>query len=111
MTADGRAIGILRYGKSYDDAAVFEEQFGAHFLLYEPRIATRLKNDVVGIAFNWLQSPEDGTRDEYNVEAFYRFPMFPSVDTTLSYQSVINPAFSREVDHASALSLRLRVAF
>ena len=111
LSTDGRAIGILRYGKSYDDSAVFEEQAGLQFLLYEPRFSTRLKNDVVGAGANWVQSPEDGTRDEYNMEIFYRFPMFPSVDTTLSYQSVINPAFTREVDHASVFSLRLRVAF
>ena len=90
---------------------MFEEQAGLQFLLYEPRFSTRLKNDVVGAGANWVQSPEDGTRDEYNVEIFYRFPMFPSVDTTLSYQSVINPAFSREVDHASVFSLRFRVVF
>jgi len=111
LTEDGRAIGILRYGKSYDNSAVFEEQAGAHILFYEPRFVTNLKNDVIGAAFNWVQSPEEDTRDEYNVELFYRFPMFPSVDTTLSYQSVINPAFSREVDHASVFSLRLRAAF
>lgn len=111
LTSDGRIIGILRYGKSYDDAAVFEEQAGAHVLFYEPRFLTQLKNDVIGAAINWVQSPEDGARDEYNVELFYRFPMFPSVDSTLSYQSVINPAFSREVDHASVYSFRLRVAF
>jgi len=111
LTADGRAIGILRYGKSFDDAAVFDQQAGVHFLFYEPRLLTGLKTDVIGTAFNWAESPVDGTRSEYNAEVFYRFPLFPEVDTTLSYQSVINPALTREVDHASVFSLRFRVVF
>jgi hypothetical protein len=111
LTDDGRAIGILRYGKSFDDSAVYEQQAGVHFLLKEPRLSTRLKNDLVGVAFNWAESPVEGSRSEYDIEAFYRFPLFPDVDTTLSYQSVINPALTREVDHASVFSLRVRVVF
>ena len=72
---------------------------------------TGLKNDLVGVGFNWAKTPVSGTRSEYNVEVFYRFPVFPSVDMTLSYQSVINPAFTRDIDHASVFSLRLRTTF
>jgi porin len=111
LTADGRAIGILRYGKGFDDSAVYEEQAAAHFLLYEPRLLTRLKHDVVGVAFNWASAPLDNSRNEKNIELFYRFPIFPDVDTTLSYQSVIDPALTRDVDHASVFSLRIRMTF
>ena len=31
LSADGRAIGIARYGRSYNESAVFEQQAGAHF--------------------------------------------------------------------------------
>jgi porin len=111
LTADGRLIGILRYGKSYNDSAAYDQQGSAHLLLYEPRILTGLKNDLVGIAFNWARLPQSGTRDEYHAEVFYRFPIFPSVDTTLSYQSVIHPATTREIDHASVFSLRIKTVF
>lgn len=111
LTSDGRAVGILRYGKSFNDSAFYEQQAGAHLLFYEPRVLTQLKNDVVGVAFNWADSSASGTRSEYSAEAFYRFPLFPQVDTTFSYQSVINPAFTRDIDHASVFSLRLRVTF
>ena len=107
----GRAIGILRYGRSFEKAALYEQQFGAHFLLYEPRIMTGLKNDLVGIAFTWADTPVDAARSEYTVELFYRFPLFPNVDTTFAYQSVFNPALSRDLSHASAFSLRIRAAF
>ena len=111
LTADGRAVGILRYGKSFDESAFYEQQAGVHFLFYEPRVLTRLKNDVVGVAFNWASVPESSARSEYNAEVFYRFPLFPQVDTTLSYQSVINPAFNRDDDHVSVFSLRIRTTF
>ena len=54
LSADGRAIGIARYGRSYNESAVFEQQAGAHFLLYEPGFATNLKHDVVGAAFKFV---------------------------------------------------------
>ena len=64
-----------------------------------------------GIAFNWGQIPPSEARSEYNVELFYGFPIFPSVDTTLSYQSVVRSALDRDNNHASVFSLRLRTTF
>jgi porin len=111
LTCDGRAIGILRYGKSFGGSAAYEQQAGAHFVLNEPRIFSRFKSDAIGTAFNWAKLPVPGTRDEYHFEVFYRFPLFPDVDTTLSYQSVFTPALSRDIDHASVFSVRLRTTF
>jgi hypothetical protein len=111
LTCDGRAIGILRYGKSFGGSAAYEQQAGAHFLLNEPRIFSRFKSDAIGVAFNWAKLPVAGTRDEYHGEVFYRFPLFPDVDTTISYQSVFTPALTRDLDHASVLSIRLRARF
>jgi hypothetical protein len=82
-----------------------------HFLLNEPRIFSRFKSDAIGTAFNWAKLPVPGTRDEYHFEVFYRFPLFPKVDTSFSYQSVFNPALTRDIDHASVFSLRLRTVF
>jgi hypothetical protein len=65
----------------------------------------------VKIAPRTSRAPIDGSRFEKNVESFYRFPIFPNVDTALSDQSVINPALNREVDQASVFSLRFRAAF
>ena len=70
-----------------------------------------IRNDVVGVAFNWVQPAVTGNRNEYNVEVFYRFPFFPGVDTSLSYQSVINPVLAPDINHASVFSLRLRTSF
>ncbi len=111
LTADGRLIGIARYGRSFNDSATYKHQAGAHLLLYDPHFIGHIRNDLVGMAFNWAQSPVSGYRSEYNVEVFYRFPIFPLVDTTLSYQSVINPALDPGNGHASVFSFRIRTTF
>ena len=111
LTPDGRAVGIFRYGRSYDDSAIYKQQAGLSIVLNDPGDPIRLKNDMLGVAFNWVESVVAGSRDEYNFEAFYRFPLFPAVDTTLSYQSVFDPAFTTEIDQASVFSLRLRTTY
>jgi len=111
LSSDGRAVGIFRYGRSYDNSAVYKEQAGLSFILNDPTDFERLKNDAFGVAFNWVKSVAAGARDEYNFETFYRFPLFPAVDTTLSYQSVFDPALTREIDQASVFSLRLRTTY
>ena len=66
----------------------------------EFNLLKRLKN-------NWVQ-PSAADRDESNVELFYRFPLFPHVDTTLSYQMIFNPALDPSNDFGSAFSFRFR---
>lgn len=111
LTRDGRAVGIFRYGRSYHDSAIYKQQAGLSIVLNEPDDPIRIKNDMLGVAFNWVESVVAGSRDEYNFEAFYRFALFPAVDTTLSYQSVFDPAFTTEIDQASVFSLRLRTTY
>jgi hypothetical protein len=111
FTDDGNLVGIARYGKSYDDSSLYKQQAGLHFLLYDPPGPAGLQNDVVGVAGNLVQATAEGARDEYDVEAFYRFALFKGLDTTLAYQYAINPALTREIDHAHVLSLRFRAVF
>lgn len=108
---DGQAVGVLRWGKAWDGASIYDQQAGVHFLYYDPFGSAGVKNDLVGIAGNWVDSAAPGARDEYNVEVFYRFPLFPGLDTRLSYQSVINPALTRDFDHVSVFSLGFRTVF
>ena len=110
LSADGRAVAVFRYGRSYNESAVYEEQIGAHFLLYNPT-KSGLQNDLLGVAVNWAQANVSGVRRESNFEIFYRFPIIPKVDMTLSYQSLINLALDPNNDHASAYALRLRTTF
>jgi porin len=111
LSDDGQTVGVFRWGKSWDKAAIYDQQAGVHLLFYDPFSTTGLKNDVIGFASNWVDSAAEGTRDEYNLEVFYRFPLFPGLDTRLSYQYVIDPAFTREIDSASVFSLGFRTVF
>jgi hypothetical protein len=111
LSDDGNVIGILRYGQSFNDSAIWRYLAGGALLVYDPFGPDGLQNDLIGVAFNWAEPINPGSRGESNVEVFYRFPLFPDVDLTFSYQSVINPAFDPNNAHASAFSLRIRSVF
>ena len=108
---DGNVVGVARWGKAFDGSSLYDQQVGLHFLVYDPALIGSIQNDLIGIAGNWADASAAGARNEYNLELFYRFPIFPGVDTTLSYQSVFDPALNTEFDHAHVFSLRLRTVF
>jgi len=112
LTLDGRLIGIGRWGRSYNDSALYEQQAAGHLVFYDPFCRGSFKDiglnaDLAGVAYNWVQATGK-PRDESNVELFYRFPLFPQMDATVSYQGIINPALNPASDYGSAISLRLR---
>jgi porin len=112
LTHDGRLIGIGRWGRSYQDSALYDQQAAGHLVFYDPFCRGSFKDiglnaDLAGVAYNWVQ-PTGIPRDESNVELFYRFPLFPEMDATVSYQGIINPANNPSSDYGSAISLRLR---
>ena len=111
LTDDGNKVGIIRWGKSWNKSSLYDDQAAVHFLFYDPPGPAGLQNDLIGIAANWARPSAAGARDEYNLEAFYRVPFFTGLDTTFSYQYVINPALTREFDRASVFSLRFRAVF
>ena len=111
LTDDGKTVGVIRWGKTWKKAALYDDQAAVHLLFYDPPGPAGLQNDLVGVAANWAQASAEGARGEYNLEAFYRFPFFTGLDTTFSYQYVINPALTREIDRASVFSLRIRAVF
>jgi hypothetical protein len=111
FSEDGKQVGIARYGRSYDDSSLYKQQAAVHFLLYDPPGPAGLQNDVVGIAGNWVQGTAEDARDEYDIELFYRFPLFTGLDTTFAYQYAINPALTREIKDAHVFGLRLRAVF
>jgi hypothetical protein len=111
LTADGRLIGIAKYGWSDNDSALYESQANLLFLYYNPDFIGRIQNDVIGIGFNYVDPSLPGARGEYSPEIFYRFPFFPGVDLTLTYHAIINPSLDRDNSSAAAYSLRIRTTF
>ena len=114
LTADGRAIGILKLGKSTNDSAVYKNLASVHFLLYDPPdlpIGRATNDDLVGVGLTWAEPAIPGTQEETMFDIFYRFPLYSGADMTLNYQSVFNPALNADVDHASVFNLRVRFTF
>lgn len=111
LAKNGRPWIIARYGRSYDGASIYDAQAGLHFMLYQPAGPLRFETDVLGAAINWVDSATPGAREEYNFEVFYRFPIFPKLDLTLSYQYIKDPAVTDEFDHTNAYGIRLVTDF
>jgi hypothetical protein len=113
LTCDGRAVAVLRWGRGFNESALFEQQAGAHLVVDDPCVPLleHLSEDAWGAAFNWVKSSAAGARDEYDLEAFYRFPLFPNTDMSLLYQSIFKPALAPSIDHASVFSIRFASSF
>ena len=112
LSSDGRVIGLIRYGESYNKSALYDKLAAGHFLVYDPFNAGRYKRrgynaDLAGVVYGWVQ-PSGADRDESNFELFYRFALFPEMQATVSYQAIVNPALDPTNDYGSAFSLRLR---
>ena len=111
LSKDGNWVAIFKWGQAFDGSAYFDRQASASLVLYDPHFISSISNDATGISLNWVDPSKAGTRNESNVEIWYRFPFFPSLDTTLSYMAIINPAMDPNNDFASAFSLRLVSVF
>ena len=111
LTADGNAVAIFKWGHAFDGSAFYDKEATAAFVLYEPNWFDSLSNDSTGIAFNWIDPSAANSRNEGSVEIWYKFPLFPHLDTSFNYQAIINPALDPTNDFASAFSIRLTTAF
>jgi hypothetical protein len=111
LSKDGDTVAVFKWGQAFDGSAYFDRQASASFLIYDPHFIGNIRNDATGISLNWIDPSAEGSRYESNVEIWYRFPFFPSLDTTLSYMAIINPALDPDNDFASAFSLRLVSVF
>jgi hypothetical protein len=113
LSVDGRWIGILKYGRTFDASGLYKHLASGHLLLYDPKISlvSKIANDVVGAGLVWADSWLPNTQEETAVEVFYRLPLFYQLDLTLSYQSFFNPARNPDVDQASVFGIRARTTF
>ena len=80
-----------------------------------------LTGDRLGFGASWVDPAVPGGRDEFNLEAFYRFPLFPNLDVTLDAQYMIDPALipivkaaspgTKTFDNLFAFTVRTRTTF
>ncbi|KUJ79239.1 hypothetical protein AVO44_08350 [Ruegeria profundi] len=112
LTRDGKNIFIARYGKSYDDAAVYKEQGSIRYVRIDPPDPFGLSDDRFGIAASFvdpLLNPLD--RDEWGIDAFYRFNLFERVEASFGYQAIFDPSFNPDDDTISVFSFRISQFF
>jgi carbohydrate-selective porin OprB len=80
-----------------------------------------LAGDRLGLGASWVDPAVSEGRDEYNLEVYYRFPLFPNLDVTLDAQYMIDPALIPIVEDSSpgtktfddlfAFTVRFRTTF
>jgi len=67
-------------------------------------------SDLVGLAVNWARAPGN-SRNQYTLNAFYRYDMTDFLQLTPEIQYVIDPANDPETQEILILGLRLRIFF
>ncbi|NJM55137.1 MAG: carbohydrate porin, partial [Verrucomicrobiae bacterium] len=67
-------------------------------------------DDLAGIGLNWGRAP-DRSRDQFTMEAFYRWGATDFLEITPQLQYVANPANDPGTDSVLVLGLRSRVVF
>ena len=68
-------------------------------------------DDVIGVAASWEEPSNRALRDQYVVEAFYRFYITPHTHLTPDIQVVIDPANAPNRDAVTVFGLRLRTLY
>ncbi|MCU9846747.1 carbohydrate porin [Defluviimonas sp. WL0024] len=66
--------------------------------------------DLAGVGLNWGRAPES-SRDQFTIEAFYRYDATDFLQITPELQYVANPANDPDTDEILVLGLRVRAVF
>jgi len=67
-------------------------------------------SDLAGLAVNWARAPGN-SRNQYTLNAFYRYDMTDFLQLTPEIQYVVHPANDPETQEILILGLRLRIFF
>jgi hypothetical protein len=124
LSSDGRFIGVLNYGHSWG-ASFARNQLTARLVIEDPfrfiNPDVDLAGDRLGLGASWVDPAVSGGRDEFNLEVYYRLPLFPNLDVTLDAQYMIKPALIPIAEDASpgtetfddvfAFTVRFRTTF
>lgn len=103
-TDDLRWMWFTRAGWADGDAALYDETYSLGFMRKFRRNA-----DLVGMAVNWGQPPQDGLDAQITGEVFYRVQLSENLAITPSLQLLKDPALNHEEDAVWVSSLRLRL--
>lgn len=112
LTANGRNIGIIRFGKSFDGSAAYDKQGSIRYVRIDPPDPFGLANDRFGIAASFVDAVVDPfDQDEWGIDTFYRFNLMERIQFSIAYQAIFNPTFNPDTDSVSIFSIRFSQFF
>ena len=103
-TSDQRWMVFGRAGWSDGDAALYEESYTAGFMR-----KFRRNSDLLGLALNWGQPPQDELDAQTTGEFFYRLQLSQNLAITPNLQLLRDPALNEEEDAVWVAGLRIRL--
>ena len=99
---------FVRGGYSRDGGSLLQKSLSVGFA-FQPNPEL----DLFGFGFNWGEANEStfqpGLRDQYSVEAFYRFQLAEHLAVTPDIQFLVHPALNTEVGSIWVFGVRARV--
>lgn len=103
-TPDQRWMYFARAGWADGDSALVEESYTLGFMRKFRRNA-----DLMGLAVNWGQPPQDGLDAQTTGELFYRVQLSENLALTPNLQLLRDPALNDEEDTVWVTGLRIRL--
>ena len=104
---DDKFMPFLRGGYADDGGTLLQKSLSAG-------LGYNINGDQIGVAANWGQPNEDSfgsdLKDQYVLEAYYRWQLTEQISITPDIQYLIDPALNSEHDSLWILGLRGRLA-
>jgi porin len=103
-TDDQRWMGFVRGGWSDGDAPIYNESYTVGLLR-----KFRRNSDLLGLAVNWGDPPDDDLRSQTTGELFYRVQLAQNLAMTPNLQLLRNPSLNTDKDTVWVFGLRMRL--
>jgi len=103
-SSDQRWMWFGRAGWSEGDAPIYEEAYTLGFMR-----KYRRNSDLLGLAINWGQPPQNGLDAQTTGELFYRVQLAQNLALTPNIQLLKDPALNDQDDAVWVMGLRVRL--
>ena len=105
---DGNIVPFLRYSYGDGGATAIRETLAIGLGLEQP---FGYRDELIGLGFAWGEPTDRALKDQYVLEAFYRFHVTPLTHITPDIQVIFEPAKNPTEDVVTVGSVRLRTLF
>lgn len=105
---DGNIVPFARYSYADGGATSVRQTFAIGVGVEEP---FGQNFDLIGLGFSWGEPTDRNLRDQYVLEAFYRFHITPDTHLTPDIQFIFDPVKNPAEDMLTVGSVRLRTLF